>query len=619
MSYSPRVTGTERADFFTIEDLLSFKAFKGKKDQDFAIALWKYFADKKDGSYHFWGTWEQNGYPEIRFRVNDPLKFINVYGWMICGNHSMFQHQVQKRAGYRSRQVGIVGHSICEIYYKGAWHLLDIDMHSYYLKKNGVIASVKELTENPEELILNNKSVSDPNNLPDRPVEGYYRMYRDSRGKWMVPPDWNLETHTMTFYLRPGESILRSTMNEGKYDFAPEWLSSVKQYNKEWHGYPRERYAPFRTFGNGKLVYKPDLASRSEDVAKGIWEIKGITQTNKGLKGPGYAIFRFQSPYLFTGKPVLNKKKVPHLKKGMIVHEDGPWAWFKGKGNIIVDASKDGNDWKEECSCRKGEYEGSLDLTMYAQGRYEFYVRIRLGDTGSLSGFSVEAPFMVAPISVPRLKKGKNILKFKENDQHGLPTVPYVMRPDFRNKESIEKGIGSVLNGTVVQGKPWSTIMPVGNSEMKVVIPLKAPEGKKIASFYAWCSIFERDPKEPDMQASIEYSLDRNTWKTIKKIDICASGCGWDTALEGNVKLETPADMVYVRISSPKGIAALENRLDLLTGQEDSGTPRIICRWKEGKKKKKKEFTKGLGRMEITCKEEPEGFSYEIIQPSAKM
>ena len=289
-----------------------------------------------------------------------------------------------------------------------------------------------------------------------------------------------------------------------------------------------------------------------------------------------------------------------------------------GSGAIAVDTSPDGVVWSEECSCKRSTYSGSLDLTELAQARYEYFLRIRLGKGGLLGSLRVESPFMVAPISLPRLVKGRNVLTLKTGDRYGLNTVPHIQRPDFRSKGSIEAGVYSILNGQVKQGKPWSRIVPVDGEDMKVVLRLDAPAGRKIAWLYAWACIDERDPKDPAMQARMEFSTDRVNWSEVACIDIPGTGCGWDTTLQSRIKPDTPIEQAYIRITSPRPINAFENRLNLLTGQEAPEPPTVTIRWREGSKQMLKVFKDPTRKMVVTCKKSPAYVEYDVVQDSTR-
>jgi hypothetical protein len=77
--------------------------------------------------------------------VQDPFKIFNVYGYSLCSVASCDIECLARYAGLRARGWGILHHSVPEVYWDGAWHLLDASLISYFPKKDGNIAGVEEI------------------------------------------------------------------------------------------------------------------------------------------------------------------------------------------------------------------------------------------------------------------------------------------------------------------------------------------------------------------------------------------------------------------------------------------------------------------------------------------
>src|SRR5258708_670230 len=148
-TFSPRVVGTQRADFFNLDTLLQSPHFAGKKGEALVLAIYDYFTSTIDGTYHFWSPDETRGIPRQRSRVDDSVKLMNVYGWMLCGQHAAMQLAIFNAAGFPARQYGMPGHNLCEVFYDGRWHALDIDMWTWFRAPEGYIARAAEFQATP--------------------------------------------------------------------------------------------------------------------------------------------------------------------------------------------------------------------------------------------------------------------------------------------------------------------------------------------------------------------------------------------------------------------------------------------------------------------------------------
>ena len=273
MAFSPRVVGSHRPEYHSLESILSFPAFAGKKGEDLVLALYDFFTSTIDGTYHFWPADEKRGQPRIRRTTSDAVKLLNCYGWHICGQNSIIQYALYKTAGLEARQFNIPAHVLCEVNYDDAWHVLDVDMWTWFRNKNGQIASAFELATDAQALIVENQDKSDPCNLPDRNLQDYANTYASAQtdGDQVknIFPHWLVSSHQMDFHLRPGERVTLSECPKGSFIFPDAWKSSVAENGKEWHGFPRERFEPFRSYGNGEWVYEPKLSAAYGDVTDG--------------------------------------------------------------------------------------------------------------------------------------------------------------------------------------------------------------------------------------------------------------------------------------------------------------------------------------------------------------
>ena len=57
----------------------------------------------------------------------------------------------------------------------------------------------------------------------------------------------------------------------------------------------------------------------------------------------------------------------------------------------------------------------------------------------AIKSLSVDTWVQVAPISLPRLKRGENHLQYEVGDRYGLRTIPMLVSPDTSNPKDLEK------------------------------------------------------------------------------------------------------------------------------------------------------------------------------------
>jgi hypothetical protein len=237
--FSPRIVGEHRADFYSLETLLASPPFAGRTGEDLALAIYDYFTSTVNGTWHGWPMNEREGDPVAWGDVSDPVRTLNAYGWHICGQAAEMLYGLYRAAGMPSRLRGLPGHVVCEVFFGDRWHVLDVDMWTWFRMPGGHIAGVDELAENARTLIVDNTAKSSPCNLPDRTLDDYARMYDGAKAS--VFPAWATRAHTMDFRLRPGEMLVRSQEHAGRFHLPQSWQDHLAGRHKaEWQGVPRD-------------------------------------------------------------------------------------------------------------------------------------------------------------------------------------------------------------------------------------------------------------------------------------------------------------------------------------------------------------------------------------------
>lgn len=606
--FSPRVVGEQRPDFFSLETILASPRFAGKQGEALAMAIYDYFSSTVDGTWHGWPMSEREGDPVGWGDVSDPVKLLNAYGWAICGQCAEMLQGLYRAAGMPARIRGLPGHNVCEVFYDGRWHVFDVDMWTWFRTPEGHIAGVDELAQDSRRLILENRKRSNPCNLPDRNLEDYARMYEKARTGASVFPLWANRAHTMDFALRPGETLIRSQAHEGRFHMPVAWKElRAGSAGHEWQGIPRERYAPFRTVGNGRWVYAPDLTDATWDFERGVWSRQGLTQDESGLVGPGTAVFRVHSPYPFCGIPDPAQPGVPA--------SNGVWITVAGKGAVTIDVTDPEGQFVTVARA-DGSVEVRTDVTGLVKARYEVLLRFTLGQGARLTRFAFDGYLMTAPCSLPRLEAGRNRMQVRTGDKFGKRSTPWTVPVDFRSESRLRSALVRLERGGLA---PWNRdrlrIAPAADGPAVAVFRFDAPLLRRFAWAYAIATIPEGPADEAPRKASLEWSTDGASWTLGAQAAIPNTPLQWDGSLDAETVPPSPTGTLWVRVSSETGVIAL----DLAGHLEEPSSPaalRIVHRWTEGDAARSFEAPVGAGAYEVVCGPNPSRHTIAMTVPS---
>ena len=200
---------------------------------------------------------------------SDAIKALNVYGYTLCGNQAIVLRDLWNAAGLKTRRCRPIGHSVAEVFYDGAFHMLDSDEHVIgLLRDNETIGSEEDI--GPAITICSSEltpTVSRPRIAARRtnpPLPSTCRR-RPSEGD--LGPGTQ---HTMDLTLRPGEGIelrwdhVRQTSTggsgsgAGREDCAMGWATSWPAGGATAHRQP----APQRQTAVPARSLKPAGSSR---------------------------------------------------------------------------------------------------------------------------------------------------------------------------------------------------------------------------------------------------------------------------------------------------------------------------------------------------------------------
>jgi hypothetical protein len=345
-----------RNDFRTLSAIVARAVEPGMTDAEKARALWW---QQTQYRYHYEGDNKE---------LLDPVKVFNIYGHNTCGNDSICLAGLWHRAGLRVAPARLVGHCASQVFYDGAWHLMDGDMHSIYLlRDNETVAGEQDL-------------VRDHDLIRRTHTQGILRADGRAGDEWessiyvfegpVTGDRDNRSDAGMTMTLRPGEALT--------WRWGHSW--PVK-----YHGQGPPRF-PDRLF-NGLWEYQVDFTSRT--WRGGAERVSGIEEDRDGLTAEtgktGVVVWTMRSPYVLVGG---------NLR-------------FVGSGARFA-LSWDGRSWEEVGS--------DLDRFFRPDGpaRYAYHLKCQLSGQARLGKLLVTNALQMAPLALPGMTVGRNLFTYTD-------------------------------------------------------------------------------------------------------------------------------------------------------------------------------------------------------------
>ena len=359
---NPRLIVNNKRNWHSTSDILNEILTPTMTDREKALSIWQFLVDNR---YH-----DQPAHNDIE--THDPVRFLNVYGYGFCDDSATNFMVLAERAGLKSRVWGLSGHVVPEAHFDGDWHMLDPDGEIYYLDDDGQnISSIQTLQKRPD---IIRKYPSPYYTDAEKLVEIYTTTHDNYISEWYRKTSES--NHTLSFILRPGESLIRSHANWGRY-FASRYLSEPKHY------------------GNGTFSFQPIF--ENDIYKKGATSVRNLkTQQNTLLNTTrtGTLIYPFKSPY-------------PYL--------DGK-IQIIGSGTISLAFSEDQETWHDIWQTNSNRtVNTTIPIGGYfrnGHGRPTYTYAIKLILNGTISKLKFESDIQVAPQSLPVLHAGNNTVHY---------------------------------------------------------------------------------------------------------------------------------------------------------------------------------------------------------------
>jgi len=622
-----RLTSEHTADTTDLGRFRQFHEWKDKTDNELAIAVWKYLCGYETGLYHFNEILEgQDPFDEYA-TVRDPLKILNVYNMAYCGIFGPVLDGIYQGIGFekaRSFGVELWNHCTTEVWYDRAWHYIDLDVRGLLLDADGTVASLEQARRN-RSLWTDPPVRIEPFFPNDNDKNKVFEIYRDSRIHYYYR--WFEGSHTMDFYLRQGESFTRFWKPQGgRWNHLPrynqtKWIKDLILVEPVGMK-PNHRHFTRWNHGNGLFRYEPDLSEASTDFADGVYAVENLVPGKNGLNlkraGKGHVVFEVFTPYIIVAKINDLDETTDDAEASVVTIE----PYLPVSAAVSLD---NGITWESAGNPVPGAVQGNLqpngkvniDLTNKVKGTYGYLLKLTTSGkeaAPAIKSLTIDTWVQVAPISLPRLKKGKNHLKYEIGDRYGRVTISMLISPNTGDPADLKKYLIS-LPEDYEPGR--NTCRIKGDA----VLRLAAPAGMKIAWFTAGATFRTyqgQQAKQTDNR--IAYSVGRPAdFKEIYKSSVPTWTnhwrCNWDT----DVILDKPAEQVYVKYTGDPGLNTIRACLHLLEKQ----TPNTALRITHGFRINGQLHTKTIALDKpddytIECDGEPENVFIKMTVPSGK-
>lgn len=479
-----------------VRDVSSMEAWKrshirdNMTDAEKALAVWRSVV-----------AYRHQDPPPIEFLhegcVHDPIKTFNVYGYGMCCCASSNIEALARYVGLEARGWGIRGHSVPEVFYGNAWHMVDASLVNYFPKPDGSVASVEEivaavkgwLAEHPElkgngdkltefqraggwmgwkkgPALLSACPLYDWSGWWPAKTHGWYSTMQEFDGGGGTPFIFEYgysQGYGVNIQLRPGERLTRNWSNQGLHvngilgdGGAPGCLK--EKVGEGSMAYQRQ-YGDLTAgrVGSGTLEYHlplaggafrtgalnaENLAAKSEDGAGPAVHLKDPAQ-------PGVLEIRMTSPYVFLGGKLSLDAAI------------GPG------GTVRVQLSdNNGLDWKDVATVDKAGPQ-EIDLQKFALRRYEYRLRLTLSGKGTgLERLSIAHPIQCSQRALPTLDKGDNTITFSAGPEEGAITIEGTSYGNTKGKNVSLADFHPVLKGVAaqhfrVEGTPAEVTFPI--------------------------------------------------------------------------------------------------------------------------------------------------------------
>jgi hypothetical protein len=363
--------------------------------------------------------------------------------------------------------------------------------------------------------------------------------------------------------------------------------------------------------GNGLFHYAPDLSETSTDFEDGVYAVTNLAPGKNGLhlveQGDAEVIFEVFTPYIIVAK-VNNLDDLTDDAEASVVT-------LRTLLPVDVSVSLDhGLTWRSGSSVEADE-KAAIDLTRIVKGTYGYL--LKLNTTGRKGAVAIKSLVIgtwvqVAPISLPRLKKGENHLRYEIGDRYGLVTVPMPVNPNTAEPKDLKK----------YAVKLPADYDPLNNTcriRGESVLRLVAPAPMRIKWFTVGATFRTHQgemAKKTDNRIAYAVGQPEN-FKEIYRSKVPTWVNHWRYSWDTDVILDEPCEEVYVKYTGAPGLNTVRACLHLLAERPPTTSVRIVHGYRiNGQLNREIVDLEQPTGYTVRCDGQPENVFVEIAVPS---
>ena len=531
-----------------VKDVSSMEAWKqsyirpGMSDREKALAAWESVV-----AFHHQDA-PPNEYLHGEDNVHDPIKTFNVYGYGMCCCKSSNVEALARYAGLTARGRIIRAHSVPELLWDGAWHMLDSSLINYLPKADGSLAGVDEIMagvkgwyeQYPEykndnaklyQFMLNSGWRKGPEILSRCPfyddngwlpaaTHGWYATMQEYDGSANGIYEYGYsQGYQVNIQLRRGERLARNWFNQGLHvnmlgGDAPGCLGGKIGEGDLRYAPGYGDMAPGRV-GNGTLVYDVPLASG--EFRSGSLVAENLSCTADDGEQPALHVQDASRPASLV---FLMPSSYVYLSGCLDLH-----ATIAPQGRIAIQLSdNNGLDWKDVAEITQSG-DACIDVGPFVFRRYDYRLKFVLAGQGTgLDRLKVVHDVQHSQRALPALAKGVNTIAFAAGPQEGTVTIDAGSSPEKKSKQLVLSDFHPVLEGV------QEHLLRIEGGEGQFTFPIETP-GEMVRLRFG-CHYRARDEHDGwDMLVSFDGG------KEFTKVDRC------DGPTPGSCKYVTCADI----------------------------------------------------------------------------
>lgn len=621
--YSPRIISTRIADAYSARTFANHPAWNDLAPAERAKAMFEYLTDNDTGLYPLGAGAVEGADKTYEYGlVRDPIKIVNVYGYGYCDVFGPVMAGLWEQGGCgQARTIDLPGlkHVACEVQAGDQWRYLDIDLRGTFQSPDGTLRSLEEARRD-NTLWERERG---PRFFPMDDLAKLHKQFVDSKveHRYSVAP----AGHTMDFVLRRGEKFTRWWQPQGgRWLLSPDDAKDKARkelLEREPRG-PKSKHAEFsrHTYGNGQFIYEPNLTGNAADFEDGVFDSHNVAVTDKGITlikpGDGWAIFEVRSPYVIV--PLVGKLEDP---------KDDSQASI-----VEIDASEAALAWSPDfgdtwITLESKQWPATVDLTAQVAGSYGYLLKVGLKGkpaTAAIRSLKITTWVQLAPAALPGLKEGENSFELKTGDHYGLPTRVLSIQPNAADDNAF-------LHYLLRAPKEYDPSNRSARAKGPMIARLPSLPKSKIAWLSAGASFaMDIGPDAPPPGNSIEYAVNvpRNFQPLfvdgpngINSIDRPTAQSHWHYNVDRELKLDQPADAVYVRYDGRPALNSYRLLAHCIDDVPAPGTPlQVTHRWTEdGQPREHSQTLEGnAASYQIQAGAQPINASIELAIPSVR-